>query len=198
VTPGNGEPPSGGGGASIHGRDGAIVLPNWAVVSEKRRAHIARVTGLLDRWASQLGLSPDEARAWHDAGRWHDALRDADEATLRAILPAPDLPYDVLHGPAAAARLEAEGERRAGVLDAVRWHTVGSPAWDRTGRALFMADFLEPGRKFMQADRAFLAAQLPHDFDAVFRQVVRMRLEWTLREGKGIFPQTVELWNAVR
>ena len=176
----------------------SVALPAWAVVTDKRRAHIARVTALLDRWAADMHLSREEAIAWHDAGRLHDALRDATEADLRAIVHDPALPYGVLHGPAAAARLEAEGERRASVLDAVRWHTVGSPAWDRTGRALFMADFLEPGRKFMVQDRAFLASQLPHDFDAVFRQVVRMRLEWTLREGKGIFPQTVDLWNAVR
>ena len=39
---------------------------------------------------------------------------------------------------------------------------------------------------------------LAHDFDGVFRQVVRMRLEWTLREGKGLFPEAVALWNAVR
>jgi 2-amino-4-hydroxy-6-hydroxymethyldihydropteridine diphosphokinase len=61
-----------------------------------------------------------------------------------------------------------------------------------------MADFLEPGRRFLQADRAFLAQHLPHDFDGVFRQVVRMRLEWTLREGKELFPEAVDLWNAVR
>jgi hypothetical protein len=61
---------------------------------------------------------------------------------------------------------------------------MGSAGWDRVGRALYMADFLEPGRNFMRADRAFLAEHLPHDFDGVFRQVVRMRLEWTLREGK--------------
>jgi HD superfamily phosphohydrolase YqeK len=104
----------------------------------------------------------------------------------------------VLHGPAAAERLVRDGERRAGVLDAVRWHTVGCAGWDRTGRALFMADFLEPGRKFMQADRAFLAEQVPRDFDGVFRQVVRMRVEWTVREGRGLFPQTAELWNSIR
>ncbi|MBM4193788.1 MAG: hypothetical protein FJ202_05335 [Gemmatimonadetes bacterium] len=176
----------------------AVELPAWAVVSDRRRAHIERVTTLLDRWAAEMQVSADEARAWHDAGRWHDALRDAPEATLRAIVTDPALPLGVLHGPAAATRLEEQGERRPGVLAAVRWHTVGSPLWDRTGRALFMADFLEPGRSFMAQDRAFLADLLPHDFDAVFRQVVRMRLEWTLREGKGIFSQTVELWNSVR
>jgi 2-amino-4-hydroxy-6-hydroxymethyldihydropteridine diphosphokinase len=61
-----------------------------------------------------------------------------------------------------------------------------------------MADFLEPGRTFMQADRAFLADRVPSAFDAVFRQVVRLRLEWTVREGKGLAHETVTLWNAVR
>ena len=174
------------------------VLPEWAVVGEKRRAHIGRVTGLLDEWAEKMRLDAAVAQAWHDAGRWHDALRDASPEVLRPMVGDPDMPDALLHGPAAAARLALEGESRRTVLDAVRWHSVGSPQWDRTGRALFMADFLEPGRRFMHADRAFLAAQLPHNFDGVFRQAVCMRLEWTLREGNRIFPATVELWNSVR
>ena len=70
--------------------------------------------------------------------------------------------------------------------------------WDRTGRALYLADFLEPGRPFLVAERAALAARVPVDFDTVFRDVVRLRLEWTLREGKPMFPETVELWNRIR
>ena len=73
------------------------------------------------------------------------------------------------------------------MLDAIRHHTIGDPAWARTGRALYMADFLEPGRTFARADRAFLAAQVPHDFEGVFRQVVRARIEWALREGHAVF-----------
>lgn len=176
----------------------ALVLPDWAIVGDKRRAHIARVTALLDDWAGRMRLDADEAQAWHDAGRWHDAFRDAAPAVLRPLVEDPDMPDGLLHGPAAARRLALDGETRVAVLDAVRWHTVGSPQWGRTGRALFMADFLEPGRRFMPAERAFLAAQFPRDFDGVFRQVVRLRLEWTLREGNPIFPQTVELWNSVR
>ena len=84
------------------------------------------------------------------------------------------------------------------LLDAIRFHTVGSPNWDRTGRALYMADFLEPGRGFAKRDRAFLAYQVPHDFDGVFRQVLRARLEHALREGFTLFPETVGLWNEVR
>ena len=189
--------------------DGArdVVLPEWARVGEKRRQHIARVTALLARWADELRLPAAEATAWRDAGLLHDALRDASDDELRSLVlsgegapfrAAADMPAEMLHGPAAAVHLARDGERRGDLLDAIRWHTVGNAAWGRRGRALFMADYLEPGRKFSQGDRAFLAAHVTSDFDGVFRQVVRQRLEWSLREGKRLFPETVALWNSLR
>lgn len=177
----------------------AVVMPSWACVTERRLEHIVRVTSLLDEWASALELPPDEAQRWHDAGRYHDALRDAPEPELREL--AGDLPeytLDMLHGPAAANRLRNDGEDRTDLLDAIRFHTVGSARWDRLGKALYMADYLEPGRKFSRADRAYLASQVPRDFDATFRQVLRNRLEWSLREGQRLFPEAVALWNMVR
>jgi HD superfamily phosphohydrolase YqeK len=172
--------------------------PGWAQMTEKRRAHVERVTALLDRWAREMRLTHAEATDWRDAGLWHDALRDAPEAELRDRVPDAPWPVHVLHGPAAAARLASEGESRVAVLEAIRWHTIGCATWDRAGHALYMADFLEPGRNFSPADRSFLANHVPHDFDAVFRQVVRMRIEWTIRDGKPLFPETAALWNAVR
>lgn len=176
-----------------------LEMPAWTCVSEKRMAHIQRVTALLDEWARKLALAPEEARAWHDAGRLHDALRDAPETVLRALAgDSPEYATEMLHGPAAAEQLRRDGERRTELLDAIRWHTVGSAKWGRLGRALYMADYLEPGRKFSRGDRAYLAAQVPHDFDATFRQVVRARLEWSLREGMRLYPEAVVLWNSVR
>ncbi|HEX6058521.1 MAG TPA: HD domain-containing protein [Gemmatimonadaceae bacterium] len=176
----------------------ALSLPAWARVGEKRRAHIARVTALLEQWGVAMGIGEDEARAWRDAGLLHDALRDAPEDELRALANVPGMPAEMLHGPAAAALLASRGERRSELLDAVRWHTVGHAGWGRVGRALYMADFLEPGRKFSRADRAYLAAHVPDDFDGTFRQVVRARIEWAVREGNAIFPETIALWDEVR
>jgi HD superfamily phosphohydrolase YqeK len=176
----------------------AFPLPAWAQVSDKRRAHIVRVTTLLEHWAPDIARDADEALAMRDAGLLHDALRDAPESELRALSGDAHSAVDLLHGPAAAERLVQLGETRGELLAAVRWHTLGCATWGRVGRALYMADFLEPGRKFAPADRAFLAARVATDFDGVFRQVVRLRLEWSLREGKELFPQAVALWNAVR
>ncbi|MDO8500350.1 MAG: hypothetical protein Q7S20_00730 [Gemmatimonadaceae bacterium] len=173
-------------------------LPLWACVGNKRLAHIERATSLLRAWGAAMRLSADEANAWIDAGSWHDSLRDAPEDRLRQITGDYETPAALLHGPAAAVQLEADGEKRRGVLGAIRYHTIGSPDWDRTGKALYMADYLEPGRKFSREDRFFLAAQVPHSFDAVFRQVVRFRLDWSVREGNHIFPETVALWNSLR
>jgi 2-amino-4-hydroxy-6-hydroxymethyldihydropteridine diphosphokinase len=61
-----------------------------------------------------------------------------------------------------------------------------------------MADYLEPGRRFSPADRAFLASHVATDFNGVLRQVVRQRLDWSLREGKALFPETVALWNVLQ
>lgn len=180
-------------------REGRFELPSWACVAEKRRGHILRVTSLLADWAEQMRVDSAERREWIDAGLWHDAIKDLPEIELRALAgPDSDLEAPLLHGPAVAGKLTTLGEARSGVLEAIRFHSIGAAHWGRTGQALYMADFLEPGRGFAKRDRAFLAAQVPHDFNGAFRQVVRSRLEWSLREGHSLHPETIQLWNQVR
>ena len=173
-------------------------LPSWAKVTPRRRAHIERVCVLLSTWADALRIAAPERDEWLRAGLMHDALRDAPDAELRALAGDTTRDAEVLHGPAVATLLASQGESNRSVLAAIRYHTVGCAEWDRVGRALYMADFLEPGRSFSRRDRAFLAEHAPHDFDGVFRQVVRARLEYAFREGYALFPETVSLWNAVR
>jgi HD superfamily phosphohydrolase YqeK len=175
-----------------------VELPAWAQVGPARRQHIERVVALLGEWAAKMKLPADEASRWRTAGILHDALRDADEPMLRALSGEGKRPAEILHGPAAAVRAEQDGERRADVLDAVRYHTVGCPTWERTGKALFLADFLEPGRKFLREERRALAVRVPRDLDAAFTACLQLRIEWTLEKRGELFPETVALWNAVR
>lgn len=176
----------------------SIDLPSWARVSARRRAHIERVVALITQWSLALELNAAESAAWRDAACWHDALRDATDAELREMVSDLDLPVRMLHGPATATRLSLDGERRNDVLEAIRWHTIGCAAWARTGRALYMADYLEPGRRFAATGRESLAAKVPQDFAGVFREVVKQRLEWSVREGNALYPESVELWKSVR
>src|SRR5947208_15900209 len=107
-------------------------LPTWAQVTERRLAHIQRVTSLLRAWGAAMRVPAEEANAWIDAGTWHDALRDAPVPELREITGDRTSPDGLLHGPAVASRLEGERERSRGLLDAIRHHTVGPARGDRT------------------------------------------------------------------
>lgn len=101
------------------------------------------------------------------------------------------------HGPAAADRAAQDGERDRGVLDAVRYHTIGYAGWDDVGRMLYLADFLDPGRDFDPDGRRALAERVPVDRDAVLREVARRRIEWVLKSGWPLLPETVAFWNAL-
>jgi 2-amino-4-hydroxy-6-hydroxymethyldihydropteridine diphosphokinase len=160
-----------------------VSLPAWAQVSASRRAHIERVVALLTSWADAMHVNPKERDRWLRAGWLHDALRDAPLADPLA------------HGPAAADRAAADGERDRGVVEAVRFHTVGSPDWDDVGRMLYLADFLEPARDRIAPDRADLARRVPVERDAVLREVARRRIEWLLGSGWALPATTVAFWN---
>jgi len=164
-------------------------LPEWAVAGPGRRRHIERVAELLDSWAQQEELAEDERARWRAAAYLHDALRDAPPRELREWVTEP-MPDALLHGPAAAARLRDEGVDDEELLDAIAHHTVGSPTFSRLGRALYAADFLEPGRTFLPELRAELRARAPEDLDAVVKDVVRERIRDLRRRGKKVNPLT--------
>jgi HD superfamily phosphohydrolase YqeK len=170
-------------------------LPEWAVAGAERRAHIARVAELMLDWADRLGLSPRERTRWQAAAWLHDALRDAEPGSLRRAVPEeftgfPDL---LLHGPAVAQRL-GEGAD-AELQEAIRYHTVGHPGFGRLGRALYLADFLEPGRDFLPEWRASLRARMPDAMDGVLVEVLEARITHLLRGRRPIRPETAAFWS---
>jgi 2-amino-4-hydroxy-6-hydroxymethyldihydropteridine diphosphokinase len=172
-------------------------LPPWAQVEEHRRAHIRRVAGLVEAWAVSMGRPPAEGHRWVRAAYLHDALRDAPRDDLARWSGARWSTPSLYHGPAAAQVAEEHGETDSGVLDAVRFHSVGYAGWDDAGRMLYMADYLEPERSSEDEQRADLAARVPTDPVEVLRIVVRERLVWNLRSNLPVWMESSEFWNAV-
>ncbi len=180
-------------------RAGSGELPSWAEVSSERREHMARVSALLSEWAATAGLPADDRARWAAAGHLHDALKDADPEVLRRRVPPglADLPAKVLHGPAVAERLRSGGIDDEELLLAVGFHTIGHPAFGALGRALYVADFLDPGRDFRNAWRDALRARMPSELDAVAREVAGARVTHLVDRRMAIRPETVGFWNAL-
>ncbi len=172
-------------------------LPPWAEVSPDRREHIERVAALMERWARARGEPPSGVARWRAAGLLHDVLRDADPASLRERMggAAEDFPGAILHGPAGAARLREEGVRDEALLGGVAWHTLGHPDLDDLGRALYCADFLEPGRTFRSEWRARLRERMPGELPAVVAVIVRARIVHLLDEALPVRAETIDFWN---
>lgn len=172
-------------------------LPAWAEAGAERRAHVERVARLLESWARELRLPQPEVTRWRAAGMLHDSLRDAAPEGLREELPESDrdLPDKVLHGPAAAGRLHGLVNPR--VETAIRYHTIGSPHLDELGRALYLADFLEPGRAQMAEWRAALRERMPDDRRRVLVEVVEARLRHALDRRLPLREETASFWSAL-
>jgi len=172
-------------------------LPEWTRAGPKRRAHMGHVAALMRQWAEALPLPQRDVVRWTATGWLHDVLREADPEELRPHMPLlfRPLPGKLLHGPAAAERLRDDLDPE--MCEAIRFHTLGSPRFGRLGRALYLADFLEPGRTFDPAYTESLRARMPGDMDAIFREVVRLR--WTHITGKGgtAHPETQALYEQV-
>ncbi len=176
-------------GRRVRGRpapaQAATDLPDWAQAGKKRRAHVRRMIALLDEWADDMDVSQEERQRWLTACWLHDALRDA------------ELPDGIGHGHAAAELAASHGESDRGVLSAVRYHSVGHPRWDDVGKMLYLADFLEPGRKSRRKQRAQLAKRVPRDPDGVLRQILAHQISSRIRRQRPVNPRTIEFWNSL-
>lgn len=173
-------------------------LPPWAEAGDERREHMRRVAELMSGWAESLGLPEHDRIRWAAAGWLHDALKEADPEELRASVPEElrNLAPALLHGPAAAERLR--GDADPAVLDAIRYHTIGHPRLDALGRALYLADFLEPGRRSRAEWRAELRADMPQGMPQVLPKVVAARIGRVRDREQPIRPETAALHASLK
>ncbi len=172
-------------------------VPTWAQIKPSRQVHIQRVAALVETWAIAMGKGVEERARWTRAAFMHDAVRDAPTAELARWSDRRwDIP-NLFHGPAAATLAAEHGETDRGVLDAIRFHSVGYAGWDDVGRMLYMADYLEPGRTFKRKRNAKLAARVPQDSRGVLIHVVRKRFQWVIERRRKILPEAAGFWNDV-
>ncbi len=131
---------------------------------------------------------------WAAAGHLHDALKDAPVADLESLADS-GWPGPLVHAPACATKLREDGVRDEELLLAIAYHSTGHPDFGDLGKFLYMADFLEPGRKFLAEERLRLRSRLPEHRDVVLVEVIRHRVSRLMEHGSPVLPTSLGLWN---
>lgn len=172
-----------------------------AALPDGLRAHVERVRVIARDLAVRHALDPataDLAAAAHDVARHLPGRRLIEEAERLGVgvsdveRAAPIL----LHGPVGAAWLLGDGEPLdPEVIEAVRWHTTGSPDLALVGSVVLIADKLDPAKAaaypFQQAVREAAERDLRDGTLAFLEGALRLHLE----RGEFVHPVSVETRN---
>ena len=171
-------------------------------LGRERLAHSRRVAdlaaelcvarGLEGRKGELAGLAHDWAREWPPAQMRRLALRDGrGESALEARYPV------LLHGRAAAVALREDlGIEDAQILEAVACHVTGRPGMGLLAKIVFAADFLEPGRGFL--DERIRKGILRMDIDGMTIRVLEEIFKHLRRKHRPIARPAVELARELR
>lgn len=167
-------------------------------------AHIDRVVTLAQTLARRHGA--DEARAMlaaqgHDLVRHWSDPRWLAEAEARGldVLPAEREEPVLLHGPLGAALLAERGWLAdAELLDAIRYHTTGHPAYGPEAWAMFVADKIEPHKVARRPELAAVVAAAERSLEAAALAYLELMEEQGQRTGWAVHPLQTATLAALR
>ncbi len=135
------------------------------------------------------GIAHDIARELPDDEKIALALKDSYETTPYEI----DHPV-LLHGRAGAVLLHEQfGITDEAILQAVRWHTTGHTDMGDLGKILFVADYIEPGRKHI--DEAYRQKLYKMNLNAMVLDVLSREISYLRNSGNTIVENSILLYD---
>lgn len=171
-------------------------------LSSKRFHHCLRVENTGVALAKQFGVDPEKVSL---AALLHDICREYSGDSLLKLAAKFDILLDdldrvepvLLHGAVGAAVAAAEfGITDPEISEAIGHHITGGAGIGPVAQVVFMADFLEPGRKFEAACNLRNAvAEL--SFDQLLQGVYDQTLRYLMEQSYTIHPRTVAGRNEV-
>lgn len=175
----------------------------WTAVKKalkpKRFEHTERVVLEAERLQLRYGGDAERIRlaaVIHDYGKYRPA-----EEMRETIRQTPSLPDDLagygeelLHAFAGAVYLKKElGITDPTVLDAVTYHTTGRAGMTVEEKIVFLADYIEPGRTFQEADKVRAAAE--SSLDKACFLALKYTILFLAGRSELIYPYTFEAYN---
>lgn len=167
-------------------------------MNEKRYIHTLGVEQTAIELAKVYGESVEKAGL---AAILHDLAKFEPEQQMRQIVRdnhlgenLTDWGGEIMHGPIAAWRAKHElGVTDEDVLNAMRFHTTGRAAMSRLEQIIYIADMIEPNRKFDGVMQ--LRDIATQNLQQALKSCLKHSLSFLISSEQPIHPRSIECYN---
>ncbi|ANU16990.1 phosphohydrolase [Planococcus maritimus] len=162
---------------------------------EKRYNHVLGVMNTAVALAKVYGVSEEQARI---AAILHDVAKYADRDWMRSIIEKEnmdplllDYHHELWHAPVGAYLAAYEfGVADQEILDAIRYHTTGRAAMTDLEKIVYIADMIEPSRKFPGVER--LRAMKNDGLNQLMEASIRQSIEFLTSKNQPVYPDSLK------
>jgi len=174
----------------------ALVKPQ---LKQERYEHTVRVMETAIQLAQTYGVDEEKAEL---AAIFHDYAKYRPLEEMRRWIESTYLPKDLLHyhhelwhGPVGALLVEREiGINDREILDAIHYHTTGRAHMTQLDKVIFLADYIEPGRKFPGLED--VRQNSWEDLDYGCWMASKNTVFFLMSKSQPIYPETFHAYNA--
>ncbi|MDI6675697.1 bis(5'-nucleosyl)-tetraphosphatase (symmetrical) YqeK [Bacillus wiedmannii] len=167
---------------------------------EKRYIHTIGVMETAIELAKLYGVDEKKAEV---AAIFHDYAKCRAISEMEEIIKSEDLLKDLLcynkelwHAPVGAYLVEKEvGITDPEILQAITYHTSGHEKMTMLDKVIYVADYIEPGRKFPGVEEARKLAYT--DINQALLFALKRTIQFLMEKNQTIYPLTFQTYNAV-
>ncbi|GBC65289.1 bis(5'-nucleosyl)-tetraphosphatase (symmetrical) YqeK [Bacillus licheniformis] len=169
-------------------------------LTEQRYIHTVSVMETAVKLAERFGADLKKAEI---AAIFHDYAKFRPKEEMKQIILDGGGPLEVLnfhhelwHAPAGAALVKTEvGITDEDILSAIRFHTSGRPNMTLLEKVVYVADYIEPGRRFPGVEEVRTLAE--EDLDSALIQALKNTITFLISKNQAVYPETVATYNAL-
>lgn len=165
---------------------------------ENRYNHVVGVVETATRMAQDFNVSVESAQT---AAILHDVAKFSDRDWMKSIIISEEmdpllLEYhaELWHAPVGAYLAKQEfGIEDEDVLNAIRYHTTGRAGMSDLEKIVYIADLVEPNRKFSGVDQ--LRQLKEQGLDVMMEASVKHSIEFLVSKNQPVYPDSLKCYN---
>lgn len=163
-----------------------------------RFTHVLGVVDTAIELAKEFNVSESKAEI---AAILHDVAKFSDRDWMKSIIVSEEmdpllLEYhaELWHAPVGAYLATTEfGVEDEDVLNAIRYHTTGREAMSDLEKVVYIADLIEPNRKFSGVEE--LRQLKDRGLDVMMEASVKHSIEFLVSKNQPVFPDSLKCYN---